>query len=487
MTVHWIRFEALLVAILMLTGCAAVGPDYVPPDVPVPDAWHNAAVEGLSEGEATLQTWWQALGDPTLENLVQRAQSSNLTRQEAVARVQEARAILGVASSRKFPEVNAGGTAQRFKSSDNSQLGQIAPNGLQTTNLFDVGFAASWEIDVFGRVRRSVEAADATLQASIEDYRDVLVSLFAEVARGYVDLRTTQARLRYARKNVKSQQDSLQLTQDMFDEGATSALDVAQAKSNLYTSSATIPRLQIAENSALNRLAVLLGETPGSLHSELAAAQPIPRAPDDVTAGIPADLLRQRADVRQAERLLAAQTARIGIATAELYPQFSLSGFFGFQATSIGDLFDSPSETWGVGLPFRWLLFDGKRIRSFISAEEARTEQQLARYELTLLRAYEEVENALVAYALEQRSTQSLQQAAEASRTAVDLVGFQYKAGLTDFQNLLDMQRFLFRQEDELAASEGQVIQNLIGLYTALGGGWDPNDVPTVQTGAANK
>jgi NodT family efflux transporter outer membrane factor (OMF) lipoprotein len=446
--------------------------------MPVPDAWHNAAVEGLSEGDATLQTWWTALGDPTLESLVQRAEQSNLSRQEAVARIQEARAILGISRAGRVPDVALGGTAERFKGSDNSQLGQISPNGLQTTNLFDIGVGASWEIDLFGRVRRTVESADAAFEAAIEDYRDVLVTLFAEVARAYVDVRTTQARLKYAKKNVTAQRESLQLTRDMLDEGASSALDVAQAESNLRTSESVIPRLRIALNSALNRLAVLLGETPGSLHVELMDVQPIPSPPGELTAGIPADLLRQRPDVRRAERLLASQTARIGIATAELYPQFSLSGAFGFVATDIDDLFDSPSEAWGISLPFRWLLFDGGRIRGIIDVEEARTEQELVRYEHTLLIAYEEVENALVAYALEQYSAESLRAAARASQTAVDLVGIQYREGLTNFQNLLDMQRFLFRQEDELAVSEGQVIQNLISLYSALGGGWDPADIP---------
>ena len=468
----------LFLAVLTLAGCAAVGPDYEQPEVPVPDAWQNAALEGLFEGEATLQTWWHTLGDPTLDSLVQRAEGSNLTLREAAERVQEARGLLGFARGQQMPEVGLGGAAQRFKGSDNSQLGQIAPNGLQTTNLFDLGFGASWEIDVFGRVRRTVESADATYEASIEDYRDVLVSLFAEVARSYIDLRTNQARLRSAEKNVKSQQASLGLAQDMFSDGATSALDVAQAKSNLNTSEASIPRLQIAVHLALNRLAVLLGQTPGSLNSELVNPEPIPTPPQNVAAGIPAEMLRQRPDVRQAERLLAAQTARIGIATAELYPQFSLTGFFGFEATGIGSLFDASSKAWGVSLPVRWRLFDGGRIRSVIDVEDARTKQQLARYELSVLVAYEEVENALVAYALEQYSARSLQQAADASGTAVDLVELQYRSGLTNFQNLLDMQRFLFRQEDELAVSEGQVIQNLISLYSALGGGWEVDASP---------
>ena len=472
------RSSGLIMATLTLAGCAAVGPDYEPPEVPVPDAWQNAAVEGLSEGDATLQTWWHALDDPTLESLVKRAEQSNLTLEEAAARVQEARALFGVARGDQIPDVAAGGSAQRFKGSDNSQLGQIAPNGLQTTNLYDIGLGASWEIDVFGRVRRSVESASAAYEASVEDYRDVLVSLFAEVARSYVDLRTTQTRLKYAEKNVKSQQASLRLTRDMLEDGATSELDVAQAESNLRTSESAIPRLRIAQIFAVNRLAVLLGETPGSLTAELAAPKPIPNPPGDVAAGIPADLLRQRPDVRRAERLLASQTARIGVATAELYPRFSLSGFFGFQATDIGDLFNSSSKTWGISLPVRWTIFDGGRIRSFIDMEEARAEQQLARYQLALLVAYEEVENSLVAYALEQYSARSLRQAAEASNAAVNLVELQYKSGLTNFQNLLDMQRFLFRQEDELAVSEGLVIQHLISLYSALGGGWDAQAAP---------
>ena len=467
------RRLSLFLASLALTGCAAVGPNYEPPEVPVPDAWPNAAVAGLSEGNATLQTWWRALGDPTLESLVQRAQKSSLTLEEAAARVQEARGLLGATRGDRIPDGAAAGSAQRFKGSDNSQLGQIAPNGLQTTNLYDIGVGASWEIDVFGRVRRSVESATTAYEASIENYRDVLVSLLAEVARSYVDLRTSQARLGYAEKNIKAQRTSLLLTRDMLNEGATSKLDVAQAESNLHTSEASIPRFKIAANSAVNRLAVLLGETPGSLTTELADSKPIPSPPGEVATGIPADLLRQRPDVRRAERLLASQTARIGVATAALYPRFSLSGFFGFQATDAGNLFDSSSKTWGVALPVRWTIFDGGRIRSFINVEEARAEQQLARYELSLLTAYEEVENALLAYALEQYSARSLRQAAKASSEAVDLVEVQYRSGLTNFQNLLDMQRFLFRQEDELAVSEGQVIQNLISLYSALGGGWD--------------
>ena len=470
------------VVAVALSACAAVGPDYEPPEVPVPDAWQSAAVEGLSEGTATLQTWWSAMGDPIIVSLVKRAEGSNLTLQEAAARVQEARAILGVARGGRIPDFAAGGSVQRFEGSDNSQLGQISPNGLATTNLFDLGVGASWEVDVFGRVRRSVESADAAFEASIEDYRDVLVSLFAEVARSYVDLRTTQARLRYAERNIAAQRASFRLTQDMFNQGATAALDVAQAESNLRSSEAAIPRLHIAINSAVNRMAVLLGETPGALTSELVDSKPIPSPPENVAAGIPADLLRQRADVRRAERLLASQTARIGVATADLYPRFALGGFFGFQSTDMDTLFDSPSQTWGVSLPFRWLIFDGGRVRSFIDVEEARAEQQLARYELTLLVAYEEVENALVSYALEQRSAQSLRQAADASRKAVDLVELQYRSGLTNFQNFLDMQRFLFRQEDQLAVSEGQVIQNLISLYTALGGGWDPDSSPIAQT-----
>jgi len=462
--------------LLVLAGCASVGPNYTLPELTLPDAWHAAAVEGLDTGEANLQTWWTGLGDPVLEDLIRRAETANLDLRLAVARIREARARLGVASGQKVPVIDVSGSVSGSQQSDEGPLEPLArliPGGFDAMELYDVGFDASWEIDVFGRIRRSVEAAGAAYDASVEDHRDVLVALLAEVARTYVDVRELQDRISYAETNAEAQRASFDLTRDRYDAGATSEIDVAQAESNLRNTEAAIPSLEIALRFALNRLAVLLGETPGTLDAELSAPGSIPQPAAELVAGVPAELLRQRPDLRGAERRLAAQTALIGVATADLYPRFSLSGFFAVQATAIGDLGDG--TTWGISLPIRWNLFDRGRIRSAIQVEEALAEQALVAYERSLLFALEEVENALTAYALERKRRDHLAGAVAASQRTVELADIQYRAGLTDFQNVLDAQRFLTQQQDLFAGSEGQLVQNLIALYKALGGGWDPD------------
>ena len=467
-------WRASVALCFMLAGCATVGPDYQPPVVSAPDAWHARAVEGLTDGEAALQTWWKELGDPKLEELIGRAGESSLDLREARSRIREARAGLGVASGQRLPNVAATGFASRNKLSDHGPLEPLADlvGGLDPASLYSAGFDASWEIDVFGRIRRSVESASAGYQASIEDYRDVLVSLFAEVAINYVEVRTLQDRIAYALANAAAQRESVGLTGDLHQAGASSALDVAQAESNLAATEALIPSLEIGLSRALNRLAVLLGEAPGSLYQELADGGEIPSPPAEVATGLPVDLLRQRPDVRRAERQLAAQSARIGVATSDLYPRFSLSGFFALEARSLSDLTDGSS--WGIVPAVRWNIFDRGRIRSAIEVEEARAEQAVVRYERAVLRALEEVENALVAYSLEQRRRERLGAAVAATERTVELVRIQYRSGLTDFQNVLDAQRSLFQQQDQLAASDGQVSRNLIALYKALGGGWHP-------------
>ena len=460
----------------LLIGCATVGPDYEQPETQVPDAWHTVATEGLQEGEATLQTWWRVFDDELLDDLVMRSAGGNLSLREAMWRVEEARALRGVVAGAKKPQVGFSGDASRAQPSDNGLAGDFAPpEGFEAGNLFSLGLGAVWEIDVFGRIRRQVEAADATAEASIEAYRDVLVSLYAETALAYVTVRTSQERLRISHQNVEAQEGTLQLTKDRFSAGLVSALDVAQAESNLANTYSLIPVIERDLNEALNRLAVLLGERPGALHQELAAEVSIPHEPDEVTTGLPVELLRQRPDVRQAERLLAAQTARIGVATADLYPTFGLSGFFGVEAISGGDLLSGDSLTWNLGLPVRWNIFAGGSIRSQIRVEESRTNQLLASYEQTVLLALEEAENAMVAYAKEVERRERLTQSVDATQRSLDLVLTQYTAGITDFQNVLDTQRTLLLREDELAVAEGFVIGNLVRLYRALGGGWDPN------------
>ena len=476
----WIlKYAPVIAAVALLAGCTTVGPDYEEPEVTVPDTWHTVATEGLPEGEATLQTWWQVFDDPELEDLIMRSAGGNLDLREALWRVEEARALRGVVAGARSPQVDFSGQSSRSQPSDNGIAGDFAPSGgFDATNLHDYGFGAFWEIDVFGRIRRQVEAADATAQASVEAYRDVLVSLYAEVALAYVNLRSSQERLRLAHANVGAQEDTLQLTQDRFSAGLVSALDVAQAESNLANTRSLIPTIERDLDQSLNRLAVLLGRHPGSLHAELGEPAPIPHEPAEVTTGLPTELLRQRPDVRQAERELAAQNARIGIATADLYPSFGLSGFLGLQAVSGGGFLSGDSVTWNIGLPIRWDIFAGGRIRSQIQAEEARTNQLLASYEQTVLAALEEAENAMVAYAKEVERRSRLSESVDATQRSLDLVLTQYRAGLTDFQNVLDTQRTLLLREDELAVAEGIVIGNLVRLYRALGGGWDPNSPP---------
>jgi NodT family efflux transporter outer membrane factor (OMF) lipoprotein len=463
----------VVTALALLTGCITVGPDYEEPTLDIPDAWSAAATEGLEEGTATLQTWWEVFNDPQLDELIQRATEANLDLELALWRVEEARSSRGVVAGARAPQVEFSSESSRTQPSDNGALGELAPEeGFDAANLHDYSVGAGWELDLWGRIRRSVESADAAVEASVEDYRDVLVSLLAEVALSYVDVRTLQERIRLAEANVLAQQGTLKLTQDRFDAGLVSALDVAQAESNLSNTESLIPTLLRDLRLSYNRLAVLLGEAPGIYDAQLADSKPLPSEPTDVTQGLPADLLRQRPDVRRAERQLASQTARIGVARADLYPTFSLGGFIGLQATDGGDLLSGDSLTWGIGLPIRWDLFSGGRIRSQIRVEESRTQQALVRYEQTVLFALEEAEGAKVTFDRRIERREKLRTSVDATERSLDLVMTQYTAGLTDFQNVLDTQRSLLNRQDELAITRGGVISDLIGIYRALGGGW---------------
>ena len=304
-----------------------------------------------------------------------------------------------------------------------------------------------------------------------EFYRDVQVLLFAEIALNYVEVRTLQARINFAESNVKTQRDSLEITEARLKAEIIGELDVRQAELNLARTESSIPVLRSSMKQAINRLGVLLGEFPSALYDELTTSVPIPRPPENITVSMPANLLRQRPDIRQAERELAAQTAQIGVATSELYPRFFLFGDFGFEGTS--DIFDYDKRGWSFGPTFRWNIFDGGRVRNFIRAEDARTEQALVRYERTVLNALEEVENSMISYAEESKRSGFLKDSVEAARESVDLVKTLYITGLTDFQNVLDMERSLFEQQDDFASSKGIVIQNLIRIYRSLGGGWE--------------
>lgn len=468
----WIQVVALVaVGLLMAQGCK-VGPDYTPPQKELPDAWHEAATDGLVDGAASVQTWWDVLDDPILTDLIHQAQEANLDLHGAFYSIQAARALRGIANGQRIPSVSGAGGANRADFSENAR----APGSGEPSNEFLLGAEANWELDVFGRVARLVESRDAALQASLEDYRDVLVSVLAEVALAYIDLRTVQLRIDYTERNIETQSQTLELTQDRFNAGLVSALDVAQAETNLAATRAELPVLHRTLEIDYNRLSVLLGQTPGALQSELGGTDgKIPVPSGEVAVGLPADLMRQRPDIRRAERELASATALIGVATAELYPQFSLSGLLTIEATSLSNLASGESVTWALGGGFRWNLFAGGRIRNRIRFEEARTARSLVAYEQTVLFAVEEVEDALVTYKTEQQRRDRLIESVDANERSLDLVMTQYKAGLADFQNVLDTQRSLVNRQNQLAASEGLVVQSLVSLYRALGGGWDPD------------
>ncbi len=467
------RCLAVVACLAALAGCHAVGPDYVAPEFGVPASFESArGADGVVSGEAQLVGWWRQLGDPLLDELVAQAVAGNLELREALSRIDESRAVLGIALGGRLPDFDATSAVERSKIS--GELFPDLPGVGSTETTYSVGVESSWEVDVFGRVRRDIEAAGADFAATIDDYRDVLTVLQAEVAAAYVDVRTFQTRLRYAAANVETQRGSVVLTQARFEAGVVAELDVAQARRNLATTESIVPTLEEGLAASIHRISVLLGLEPRAMWERLTAQAPIPTPPDEIAAGIPADLLRRRPDLRAAERRLAAATARVGVTTAELYPQFTLHGSLTRQAFEAGQLSDGGASGWSLGPRMRWNLFDGDRVRNAIEVRDAQTERALVRYENTLLTALEEVENAFVAYDREQARRLVLQRAVDASQEAADLSRTRYVNGLVDFQDVLDSERALAEQEDNMATSEGLVSRNVIRLFRALGGGWVP-------------
>ena len=459
-----------LFATLILTGCTTVGPDYVRPDTSLSTTWHSELKGGLIGGEMDPQTiaaWWFTLNDPELSNLIDRAALGNLDLKKARARVREARARRGIARASLFPALNVAGSAKRTYSSKDSEQDKTS----ETSDLYTTSFDAGWEIDIFGGVRRSVEAAEADIGASQEDLRDVLVSLLAEVAVNYLDLRTFQSRLAIAENNLEAQNETYQLTLWRYQAGLSDELSVQQAQYNLENTRAQLPTMRIGKEEALNSIAVLLGEQPGKLHSLLQRVS-MPVIPLKLAVGVPADVLRNRPDVRRAERELAAQSARIGVATADLYPKLTLSGSIGIETLSVSTLPTSQTSSLNFGPGITWAIFKAGAVRQNIEVQSALHEQALIKYETAILSALQNVENTLVAYAEEQNRRDDLQKAVQAAQKAAEFAKYKYQGGLTDFNNVLEAQRSLLSFQDQLAQSNGTVTSNLIRLYKALGGGW---------------
>lgn len=462
-----------------LAGCVSVGPDFQTPDADVADVWQQAEQQQVSTGEGDYAQWWKAFNDPVLESLIQQAYADNKALQIAGLRVFEARAILGSAVGNLYPQLQrASGSAGRIKISENADIISGLPgpvrNDIDTTfQDYRVGFDAAWELDFWGRFRRNVESADATLAASIASYDNALVTVTGEVAATYILLRTLEERLQVAEANVAIQQRSLEISEVRNRNQLTTELDPQIARAFLRETQAGIPPLKAGIRQVRNALCVLLGKVPGELDAVLGSAGTIPVAPSEVAVGVPAELLRRRPDIRQAELQAAAQSARIGVAQAELYPAFGLTGTIGFAADGTGNVFESDSQR-GLGtFGFSWNILNYGRIRSRIRAEDARLQQAITNYQDTVLRAAREVEDATADFIAAQDEAAFFEDGTAASLRAVDLSLIQYREGTADFTRVLDAQRLLLAQQDGLTQAQGKSARSLVAIYKALGGGWE--------------
>jgi len=467
----------LIALAFLFSGCTLVGPEYVKPTAQEPKQWLESTDPKIESKEVDFKDWWVVFSDPVLNDLIQAAYQQNLPLQIAGLRIYEARAQLGIAFGFQYPQ-----TQQALGSAQANQISKNAPNVAVADRYYttyDIGLDAAWELDVWGKFRRAVQTGVASLEASIADYDDILVSLTSEVASTFIRLRTSEERLAVARQNVVIQKRSLKIADVRFKAGAVTELDVTQAKALLRSTESTIPGFETDIRQAKNALAILLGKLPGQIDAMLGGLGLIPEVPAEVAVGIPTELLRRRPDIRFAERRLAAQSAQIGFAKADLFPHFSLFGTLGFQTSDytdgseFSDLFDQDSFTYNAGAGFNWDIFNYGRITNQVRVEDARFQELAVNYEDTVLRAAQEVEDAMVGFLQSQKAVFFLADAVKASKRSVDLSLIQYREGLVDYQRVLDTQRDLTTQQDNLVFTAGSVGLNLVSMYKALGGGWE--------------
>lgn len=512
------RFRLIFLPLALLAAGCEVGPDYKPPHITVAPAFvDSAATQPASVVDSKPVSnvqWWTTFNDPELNSLIDRAMKSNLDLRSAQSRLLQARAQQGVVGSELWPEINADGGYQHARGSNNvvipvsafiknpggapsvtpkakpdvvtaaqtpptppeggpqSPLGDGGLPGV-TTDVYQAGFDASWEIDVFGGVRRSIEAADADSAAALEDRRDVTVSLMAEVARDYIQLRMQQRQAKIAVQNLNDEQDILTLTRSQYQAGFATQLDVARQAAEVAATAATLPALETYVRQSIHALGILLAQDPDSLSAELSADAAIPPVPGEVPVGVPADLLRRRPDIRRAERQLAAANARVGVATADYFPRFSVTGSFGLDSTNVKHLIDWNSRYFALSPGATWPIFDAGRIQANVQVQKELTRQAAYDYQSAVLNALREVEDSLAAYRNEQTRRLALNDEVGSSRQALDLARQQYQKGVIDFFQVLDAQRSVLQAQDLLAQSDGAVSLDLVSLYKALGGGWE--------------
>lgn len=466
-----------------LAGCM-VGPNYHRPDVPAPTAWGELAPVTAVAGDPVREvrtsvattdpvaaSWWTSFGDAELASLVERAVAGNYDVQQAEARIREARAARRIAAADLWPAVQAGASYDRERTSANGPTGS-SPLGGKWIDLFQVGFDANWELDVFGGTRRAVEAADAAVAAAEADRDAVLVTLLGDVGFEYVTYRSLQRRVALATENLEAQRATLGLTRRLLDAGLAPELDVTRAEAVTATTAATIPALRRGAAQAMHRLGTLVGAPPMTLEQELAVATPIPAPPSAVPIGMPSDVLLRRPDVARAERDLASATAEIGVATRDLFPRFFITGAADLQSLHATDLFTWQSRLASLGPSVTWPVFEGGRIRANIAFRTAAQAERLAAYRGAVLQAFQEVEDALVAFAHQQATSAELARAVGANDRTAELARRLYGQGLTDFLTVLDAERSLFASQDALAESQRDLALDLVALYKAVGGGW---------------
>jgi len=468
----WTWFAPLVC--LLLGGCMTVGPDYTQPAVSTPTNWSvptDGAVQTGPLDSLALGQWWIAFDDPILSDLILGAQRNNLDLRQAEARLRQARAQRRLSDAERLPTASVGASVRRSSGSEKAGSGSSA-----TTTAYANTLDASWELDLFGGKRRAAESSEASLQASREALRDVMVSLLAEVALNYVQYRSAQVRLSIVESNLVAQTEIYQIAVWRQQASLVTQLDVDQARMSLEQTRAELPTLRTSLHQAEHQLTILLGVAPGSLLKQINAGAPrIPAPSSSLAIGVPADVLRQRPDVREAERKLAAQTAQIGVATAARYPDLTLSGVIGLEALSFGDLYTTGARTVQGLLNAGLTLFDGGRIRQKVAIQTALQEEALAAYEATVLRALKDVEDALVALVNECARQSALRNAVTAGESAFSLAREKYTGGLVDFQAVLGTQQSLLNAQSALASSRAEVTSNVIRLCKSLGGGWTPS------------
>jgi len=489
----------LTTGVMLLSGCMKVGPDYVRPQTSVSPSWPAARDERVKTEPAEYREWWKAFNDPVLDRVVDQAYRENLTLKIAGVRVLEARAQLGIAVGSLYPQTQqADGsllynrTSERSSTAASAQTAggsgglpddKVKPRQTNQSNIQfgfsqdQIGLNAAWEIDFWGKFRRAIESADAALLAAVADYDSALVTLTADAASSYIQIRTIGKRLEIALRNVETQKESLQIAEARYQGGVTSELDVEQARTALFNTQATVPVLKAQLTQAENALSILLGLPPGNIEDVLDGARDIPAPPPQVAVGIPADLLRRRPDVRSAELQAATQSALIGVAKAELLPAFSLTGSFGFLSTDLGrfslsDIADWRSRTASAGPSFQWNILNYGRITNNVRLQDARFQELLISYQNTVLKAQQEVEDSLAGFLSAQENAEYLARSAHSAKSSYDLALIQYQQGIADFTTVLTSQLSLLATQESLANALGSISSNLVGVYRALGGGW---------------